>query len=71
MTYFKFFSKVDSDHPNSQNPSFKVRFLVIITEYWLGSVFSDTPSTPFEVVFQAHLNRVNLPYQASQVGRHT
>ena len=50
---------MDSDYPSTQSSSFKIRILELITVHLLGSVFSGTPSTPFEVVFQAHLNRVN------------
>ena len=51
---------MDSDYPSTQSLSFKIRILELITVHLLGSVFSGTPSTPFEVVFQAHLKRVKV-----------
>ena len=56
MTYSQQFSKVDSDYCCPQNSSLKNCILVLITVFLLGSVFSGTLSTPFEIVFQAHLN---------------
>ena len=54
--------KIDSDYPNFQNSSSKIRVKVLNTVYLLGRVFSSKQSTPFEVVFKAHLNRVYRKY---------
>ena len=67
MTYFQHFSKVDADYPipNDQNLSFLNLYsgtnhsILDTVGTGTNSAFSGKPSTPFEVVFQAHLNRVN------------
>ena len=53
---------MDSDYPNFQNSSSKIRVKVLNTVFLLGRVFSSKQSTPFEVVFKAHLNRVYRKY---------
>ena len=53
---------MDSDYLNFQNSSSKIRVKVLNTVFLLGRVFSSKQSTPFEVVFKAHLNRVYRKY---------
>ena len=67
MTYFQHFSKVDADNPipNAQNLSFLNLYsgtnhsILATVGTSTGIAFSGKPSTPFAVIFQAHLNRVN------------
>ena len=54
---------MDSDFPTSKILVLKSGLIkVLITVYLLGRVFSSKQSTPFEVVFKAHLNRVYRKY---------